>query len=105
MIFGFITCFSSYLTLGLTLKKVFWFDYNINKFLSFLLATFLPFFLFIIGISDFIDVISKVGAYSIGLEGFLVCFILYKISKNKKLSLILNFFLIIILLIGILTTN
>jgi len=82
-IFGIITCFTSFITLGLTLKKVFWYDFKIPKNISWAIACFLPLGLFFAGFREFIDVIGLVGALSIGFEGVLTIF-LYKAFIRQK---------------------
>ncbi len=84
-IFGIITCFTSFIALGLTLKKVFWYDFNLSKNLSWFLTCFLPLSLFLIGLREFIDVIGLTGAVAIGCEGILIVF-LYKEFLKRKLS-------------------
>ncbi len=82
-IFGILTCFTSFLTLGLTLKKVFWYDFNIPKHLSWFIACFLPLFLFLFGLREFIHVIGLTGAIALGADGILIVF-LYRAFLRKK---------------------
>lgn len=88
-LFGIITCFTSFLTLGLTLKKVFWYDFNFSPNLSWLIACFLPLLLFLAGLRQFIEVIGLTGAFAIGLEGLIIIF-LYKEFLKKKLAQKMN---------------
>jgi len=88
-IFGIIACFTSFLTLGLALKKVFWYDFGLSKNLSWVIACFLPLFLFLIGMREFIDVIGVTGAFAIGGEGIIIVF-LYKAFLEKKFSKKIN---------------
>jgi len=84
-IFGIITCFTSFLTLGLTLKKVLWYDFNLSPNLSWFIACFFPLFLFLVGFRKFIEVIGLTGAVAIGLEGLIIVF-LYREFLRKKLA-------------------
>jgi len=88
-IFGLVTCFTSFLTLGLTLKKIFWYDAHLPKELSWAIAVFLPLILFLIGFRQFISVISLTGAFAVGIEGFIMIF-LYKAFLRKKFSKRMN---------------
>ena len=97
-LFGVITTFTSFIALGLTLKKTLWYDFKIPKNLSFLVAVFIPFLLFLLGFKDFIKVIGLVGGIALGIEGILILLMCRKISPRKSF-LILPLFLI--LLIGI----
>ncbi len=76
-LFGVITCFTSFITLALTLKKVLWYDFGFNKNLSWFLTCFIPLGLFFMGLREFIEVISFTGAIALGIEGTILIF-LYK---------------------------
>jgi len=84
-IFGIIACFTSFLTLGLTLKKVFWYDFGLSKNLSWFITCFLPLVLFLIGMREFIDIIGITGAFALGGEGIIIVF-LYKAFLKKRFS-------------------
>jgi amino acid permease len=89
-IFGILTCFTSFLTLGLVLKKTLWQDLNLNKNLSWILACFSPLVLFLLGFREFLDIIGLSGALSIGFEGIMIVF-LYRKFLRQKLSAKMNF--------------
>lgn len=91
-LFGTITCFTSFIALGLVLKKMFWCDFGLNKNLSWFVACFLPLGLFLIGFKEFIDIIGLVGAFGVGLIGTIVVLIYKKFlkrTKQKKMHLLL----------------
>ncbi len=88
-LFGIITCFTSFLTLGLTLKKVFWYDFHLSSHLSWFVACFLPLFLFLAGFRAFIDVISLTGAVAVGFMGIIIVF-LYREFLKKRLNRKMN---------------
>lgn len=88
-IFGIITCFTSFIALGLTLKKVFWYDFNVPKNLAWFITCFFPLLLFLIGFREFINVIGLTGAVALGGEAVLIVFI-YKAYLKKKLSQRMN---------------
>ena len=82
-VFGIITCFTSFLALGLTLKKVFWYDFGLSKNLAWFIACFLPLFLFLIGLREFIEIISLTGAITIGAEGIIIVFLYREFLKRN----------------------
>lgn len=98
LFFGALTTFTSIITLGLTLKKIFWYDLNLNKNLSWALTTFIPLVLFLKGVNQFISVISFVGGIMLGIEGILILLMYRKINPKNFLT----FPLIMVFLIGIL---
>ncbi len=102
-VFGVITCFTSFLTLALTLKKVFWYDFNVAKNFAWFLTCFIPLILFLLGLREFIKVISFTGAIALGLEGIIIV-LLYRAFLKKKFSQIMNpilYFLVGIFILGI----
>lgn len=93
-VFGIITCFTSFLTLGLTLKKGLWYDQGLNPRLAWFLACFLPIFLFLIGLRAFIDIIGLTGAVAIGLTGIIIVLLYKKFLWTKfkrKMNPLFNF--------------
>jgi len=102
-IFGFITCFTSFLTLGLTLKKIFWYDMRLPERTSWAVAVFIPLALFLAGFRQFISIIGLTGAIAGGIEGFIIIF-LYRAFLKQKLSKKMNpvyFLLSIFFILGI----
>jgi tyrosine-specific transport protein len=102
-LFGLITTFTSFITLGLTLKKIFWYDFKISEKISWALTCFIPLFLYLVGIKNFLDVIGLTGAIALGLESILVILI-YKGFIQKRFQYKTPFWiypLIIALIIGI----
>jgi len=83
-IFGIIATFTSFIALGLTVKKLFWFDYKLPKKLGWFLACFIPIGLFIVGLRSFIDVIGLTGAVMLGIDGILVVLIYLKLKKKES---------------------
>lgn len=90
---GVLTTFTSFIALGLTLKKVFWYDLKIGKNLAWAITCFLPLILFLIGIKSFIPVISFVGGVMLGIDGTLIL-LMYRKIKPKQI-LIYPLFLIL----------
>ncbi len=103
---GFLTTFTSFITIGLTLKKVFWFDLKINRTLSWFLACFPVIFLFFLGVQDFIKVVGFVGAVMLATDSILVSLMYRKlgIAKPEVISKVKRFVvypLILIFVLGI----
>jgi len=98
LFFGVLTTFTSFIALGLTLKKVFWYDLKIRKNLAGLLTCFFPLLLFLIGVKSFIPVISVVGGVMLGIDGILILLMYRKIRPERKF---LTYPLIFIFLVGI----
>ncbi len=98
LFFGVLTTFTSFITLGLTLKKVFWYDLKIDKNIAWLITCFIPLILFLIGIKQFIPVIAFVGAVMLGIDGILILLMYQKIKPERK---VLIFPLALIFLGGI----
>lgn len=96
---GFLATFSGFAALGLTLKKVFWYDLKIPKNLSWLLAIFFPFFFYYLGFNNFIGIIGFVGGILLAIDGILIL-LMYRKVKGRK-SNILVYPLVLVFLAGI----
>jgi tyrosine-specific transport protein len=81
------TMFTASIALGNASKDIFYFDLKIKKFPSFLLSTFLPFFLYILlvklNLSGFIRMLDVGGAVSGGLTGILIILTFLKARKVR----------------------
>jgi amino acid permease len=99
LIFGILVIFTSLIAIGLTVKKILWYDLKIPEKTSFAIACVTPFFLYLIGIKDFIAVIGVVGATTIAVDAILILFMYEKI-RSKKIRLI-TYPLIVIFFLGI----
>lgn len=88
-VFGVITCFTSFIALGLTFKKMLWYDFGLSPKLSWFIACFTPLILFFLGLKEFIDIIGLTGAVSLGFEAVITVF-LYRAFLEKKLSQKMN---------------
>jgi len=96
-LFGLLTTFTSFITSGLTLKKVFSYDLKVKKEFAWALTCFVPLFLFFLGIKQFIPVISFVGGVMLGVDGILILLMYYKIKKKT----LVVYPLILIFVLGI----
>ncbi len=85
-LFGILTTFTSFITLGLTVKKLFWYDYGVPKRIAWFVAVTVPVLMFVSGLKDFITVIGLTGAVMLGLEGVLITLIYLKIKKKEAIK-------------------
>jgi len=86
LIFGVFAVTTSYLMIGINLKEMFWYDYHLSKNKSWALACFVPIIIFILGLRDFIAVISFTGSIAGGFVGILIIIIFYKAKKTGDLK-------------------
>lgn len=82
LVFGVLALMTSFLTIGLSLKKIFWYDYKLNKHFSWVLVCFIPLFFYLIGFRDFIAVIGIIGTVMGGISGTIICLIYGKLKKS-----------------------
>lgn len=71
-IFGILAMTTSFLTLGLALKDMYSQDYGLDKTLAWVLTCFVPFILFILGLSGFVEVLGIVGSITGGISAILI---------------------------------
>ena len=103
--FGTLTTFTTFIALGLTLKKVLWYDLKLSKKVAWAITCFSPFILFLLGFKEFIFIVSFIGAVMLGFEGILILLMYRKaipaVNKAVQFKKKLVFPLILILLGGI----
>jgi tyrosine-specific transport protein len=83
LIAGIIATFTSFITLGLTLEKTFRYDYGMTKWPAWSITCAIPLVLFIIGLKDFINVISLNGAVMLALEAVMITLMYLKIKRRS----------------------
>ena len=82
-VFGIITTFTSFLTLGITLKKEFSYDGGLPAWLAWLLACGPAYGLFLLGLKDFIGIIGFIGSIALGFDIIIITLIYFK-AKIKS---------------------
>ncbi len=82
LLFGILATFTSFLTVGLTLKKMLWYDFKVNKNLSWFIVCFLPLALYLFGFNDFIKIISLSGGVLLATSAILMILIYFKAKKE-----------------------
>ena len=102
-LFAFLAMATSFLVLGLALKWMFRYDYNLNNFISWLLACFIPLGIFLVGTRDFIKVLGVVGAVTVGIDGILIVLMARKAKKKgerkPEYSLPIPYWLVIVFIL------
>ena len=87
LLFGLLTTFTSFVALGLTLKKVFWYDLKLSKKWAWLITCFIPLFLYLVGVQSFIAVVGVVGGIMLAVNGILIL-LMYKKIRPERACLI-----------------
>jgi tyrosine-specific transport protein len=83
-LFGLITSFTSFIIVGLTLRKILTYDLRIEKHIAWGLVALVPIVLFLTGFKNFIDIFSLVGGVLLGLDGILILLMYRKIRPERK---------------------
>jgi len=107
-LFGFLATISSFFVVGLSLKKTFWYDFKVNKNLSWLLVCSVPLVLFVLGFRAFIPIIVILGGLMGAIEGTAIVLIYKKAKKHGiqkadyslKVPDILRYIVILIFVLG-----
>lgn len=82
--FGALAAITSFFVIGLSLKKVFWYDYKINKNLSWFLVCFIPLAGFLLGLREFIPIIGFLGVFLGAIESVSIILIYKKVRRLQK---------------------
>ncbi len=84
LFFGLLTTFTSFVALGLTLKKIFWYDLKIKENASWFITCFIPLGLFVGGFDDFVKVLALVGGILLAVDGIMISLMYQKVVPFKK---------------------
>lgn len=109
LIFGVFAIATSFLMIGINLKEIFWYDYHLSEKKAWLLTCFVPFIIFLLGLRDFITVVSIAGGIAGGFVGILIIVSFYRAKKmgdmqpayEIKVPKIFSALMIFIFLLGI----
>lgn len=82
LVFGVLCIFTSFIGSAQSLRKIYHWDYKINKHLAWFFTMSIPFLLYLAGINDFINVISFAGAVSGGISAIVLITIVSKINND-----------------------
>jgi amino acid permease len=82
--FGFLATFTSFIAVGINLKNSFHYDFKVPQGLSWFLVCFLPLFLYLVGMQNFITIIGLVGSVMLVIEGLLILLMYRKIKIKLK---------------------
>lgn len=100
LFFGFLTVFTSFLTIGLTFQKTIWRDLGIDRRLAWALACFLPLALYFLGLDDFLATISVVGGVFLGVDMILLALIYLRVKARDRLPCVVVYSLILFFVLG-----
>ena len=82
-VFGLVAVLTSLLALGSSLKEIFHKDAMLSKPMAWFFACFLPFSLFLIKFTDFVNIMSGAGAFLFTAEAIITVFIYRKFFQSK----------------------
>mgnify|MGYP001602023988 CR=1 FL=1 len=109
LIFGLLAILTSYIVVAQATEEVFDWDFKIKNRLAWFLACFIPYFLYLIGWTNLIRVISFTGAVTGGLSGLILIWLVFKVKArpeqasaiNNKLTKPLAYFLSFLFILGV----
>lgn len=83
LVFGIFSMFTSFLAGAESTRETLWWDFKINKTVSWAVAVFIPYGFYLLGVNDLPAVVSFVGSICGGLCGLVLLAIFYKLIKQK----------------------
>ncbi len=87
LIFGLLAIITSYIITAQATEEIYQWDFGVKNKLSWFLACFIPYFLYLIGWTDLIKIISFTGAVLGGLSGIILICVVFKVkAKPEKIS-------------------
>ncbi|MBI2052647.1 MAG: hypothetical protein HYT34_00150 [Candidatus Ryanbacteria bacterium] len=104
-VLGFFAITTSYIPLALEIRYTWREDVKYTDTVSWFLASLVPLLLYLLNFSDFVAIVSLVGALGVGLEGIMILLLAHRVLKtNAMLTSLLVFCLALGALAGILKT-
>jgi amino acid permease len=82
LIFGIFSMMTSFFGVSEAVKETLWWDFGLNKTLSWALAVFTPFILFLLGVNDLINIISFAGAVAGGFCAVMLMIVFMRLKKD-----------------------
>lgn len=83
-IFGIITTFTSYISIGLTLKKIYWYDFKMSHLTAWMVACLIPIGLYFAGFNNFITIAAFSGAVTMGVDSIIIFLTFLKARKKGE---------------------
>ena len=84
LLFGLLTTFTSYLGIGIALKRTYYDDYNLPMSTSWLIAMGVPLVLYVSGFHNFLEAISISGSVGLTISAIIIYLIYIKLKPRKK---------------------
>ncbi len=84
LVFGLLTTFTSFLALGLAIKKLFMEDYHLPKSTSWFIAMGVPLLFYFMGFDNFLSAISISGSIGFTISGVVIFLIYLKLKKRVE---------------------
>jgi len=81
-LFGVLAVATSFLILSNYLKNTLVFDYKVPYMIAFLFTVFIPFTFYVLGVREFLNIISFVGGFIGLIDGTIICLVYKKAKKN-----------------------
>ena len=84
LIFGLISIITSFLTISQAIREVYWWDFEMNKTIAWVLAVFLPLIFFLLGVQNLTKVVGITGAISGGVMGAIIIYLSFLVQKKAQ---------------------
>jgi tyrosine-specific transport protein len=109
LIFGLLAIITSYIVTAQAMEEIYQWDLGLSNKLSWFLACFIPYFLYLVGWANLTKVISFTGAVAGGLSGIILIWLVFRVkAKPEQVSIIKNkltkpmaYFLSLLLILGV----
>ena len=81
-ILAFFTITTSFVTVGLSIRRLFHYDYNFSRFKAWVSTIMIPLVFFLFGARSFIQVVGIVGGVIMGTQSIIIILAFWKAQKN-----------------------
>lgn len=110
LIFGLLAIITSYVVIAQATEEIYQWDFKLSNKPAWFLACFIPYFLYLLGWTNLIKVVSFTGSVTGGLSGIILIWLVFKVKAgpekvsviNNKLTKPLAYFLSFLFILGVL---
>ncbi len=81
---AFLTISTSFITVGLSIRRLFHYDYGFSRMKAWISTMMIPLMIFLLGARSFIQVVGIVGGVIMGVQCIIIIFAYWKAQKNGQ---------------------
>lgn len=86
LLFGLLVVATSFILALEATREIFWYDFKMNKYWAWALASIIPFIFYLLGVNNITKVVSLTGSIAGGILGLVVILLILKVKRKCELK-------------------